>query len=438
MGDLDAAITALAAARKEREQPGKDLKSAWGGVKQSLEASPEEAARTVLDALDRRKPDLDAAELLLLGDEDDQQTDISALRRLASLRPIGSEEVEKAADDLETAVLAAAEHEGSDAESAGRLADLLRQALVVHSGETEPCPVCKTGQLDEAWRNATEAEIDRLSSLAAEANNATTQLKQAIGAARRLLVTPPADLAPSSNTGVDTDQLGQRWGSWVDAPEDPSELAAHLREEHAALAAEQSAVAEAAKAELARRHAEWRPVAAKALAWIADARSAATATAAAKELKKAEKWLKDCQVAIKAGRFEPVKGQTAQLWDQLRLASNVEVRDIELAGTGTQRRVELDVAVDGTDANALGVMSQGELHALALAIFIPRATQPESPFRFVVIDDPVQSMDPARVDGLAKVLAGISARAASRRPRTRCSSTFRPGPPPSCRNARPG
>ena len=50
-------------------------------------------------------------------------------------------------------------------------------------------------------------------------------------------------------------------------------------------------------------------------------------------------------------------------------------------------------------------MSQGELNALALSVFLPRATLPESPFRFVVIDDPVQSMDPAKVDGLARVLA---------------------------------
>jgi hypothetical protein len=47
-------------------------------------------------------------------------------------------------------------------------------------------------------------------------------------------------------------------------------------------------------------------------------------------------------------------------------------------------------------------MSQGELHSLALSLFLPRATLAESPFRFVVIDDPVQSMDPARVDGLAR------------------------------------
>jgi hypothetical protein len=33
---------------------------------------------------------------------------------------------------------------------------------------------------------------------------------------------------------------------------------------------------------------------------------------------------------------------------------------------------------------------------------------PESPFRFVVVDDPVQAMDPARVDGLARVLAGVA------------------------------
>jgi hypothetical protein len=55
------------------------------------------------------------------------------------------------------------------------------------------------------------------------------------------------------------------------------------------------------------------------------------------------------------------------------------------------------------------VMSQGELHAIALSLFVPRATAAESPFRFVVIDDPVQSMDPARVDGLARVLELVAA-----------------------------
>ena len=91
-------------------------------------------------------------------------------------------------------------------------------------------------------------------------------------------------------------------------------------------------------------------------------------------------------------------------WEHLRQQSNVVLGRIELTGTKSQRRVALDVTVDGIPGAALGVMSQGELHSLALSLFLPRATLSGSPFRFVVIDDPVQSMDPARVDGLARAL----------------------------------
>ena len=34
--------------------------------------------------------------------------------------------------------------------------------------------------------------------------------------------------------------------------------------------------------------------------------------------------------------------------------------------------------VDGEDGSALGVMSQGELNCLALSLFLPRASMPES------------------------------------------------------------
>jgi hypothetical protein len=50
-------------------------------------------------------------------------------------------------------------------------------------------------------------------------------------------------------------------------------------------------------------------------------------------------------------------------------------------------------------------MSQGELHSLALSLFLPRTFLAENPFRFLVSDDPVQSMDPAKADGRARVLA---------------------------------
>jgi hypothetical protein len=69
--------------------------------------------------------------------------------------------------------------------------------------------------------------------------------------------------------------------------------------------------------------------------------------------------------------------------------------------------VVLDVTVDGVGRRPR--RDEPGRHSLALSLFVPRATLPESPFRFIVIDDPVQSMDPAQVDGLARVLEGASA-----------------------------
>ena len=68
----------------------------------------------------------------------------------------------------------------------------------------------------------------------------------------------------------------------------------------------------------------------------------------------------------------------------------------------------MNVTVDGDRSVALGVMSQGELHALALSLFIPRVKFEESPFGFAILDDPVQAMDPVRVDGLARVLHDLA------------------------------
>lgn len=41
-------------------------------------------------------------------------------------------------------------------------------------------------------------------------------------------------------------------------------------------------------------------------------------------------------------------------------------------------------------------------------MFLPRVSLPDSPFGFVVIDDPVQAMEPAKVDGLARVLDEVA------------------------------
>jgi hypothetical protein len=138
------------------------------------------------------------------------------------------------------------------------------------------------------------------------------------------------------------------------------------------------------------------------------AREAGRGASDLKRLKSAEAWFKKAAAGIRDDRFAPIAEKAAAIWEHLRQQSHVELGRIQLTGEGTRRRVALDVTVDGVEGAALGVMSQGELNALALSVFLPRATMPQSPFRFVVIDDPVQSMDPAKVAGLARVLARVA------------------------------
>ncbi|MBM0255687.1 AAA family ATPase [Micromonospora sp. 4G55] len=126
-------------------------------------------------------------------------------------------------------------------------------------------------------------------------------------------------------------------------------------------------------------------------------------------MKAARAWLTDTGAAVRDERVAPFAAHSQGIWEQLRQESNVELGAMTLAGTNTRRRVVFPVRVDGADnGTALGVMSQGEMQALGLATFLPRSCAPESPFRFIVVDDPVQSMDPSKVDGLARVLAELA------------------------------
>ena len=217
-------------------------------------------------------------------------------------------------------------------------------------------------------------------------------------------------LQRAGEVGLDLGELVQALGVWVRAGSitDLEELAGHLEKASAPLRDAVLRLRQAARAGLAERQDAWRPVAAEVGLWLAVARDAVRRAAQLEALKRAEAWLKKASAGIRDDRFEPIAEKAAGIWEHLRQQSHVELGRIQLTGDGTRRRVVLDVTVDGVAGAALGVMSQGELHSLALSLFVPRATLPQSPFRFIVIDDPVQSMDPARVDGLARVLEGAS------------------------------
>ena len=188
-----------------------------------------------------------------------------------------------------------------------------------------------------------------------------------------------------------------------DAEGDPDDLASVL-----AVAAAVRAIAARARALLEEQDTVWKSRIDETNTWLAEAKRVQLEAHGLKALKAAEKWLKAEADTLRNERFAPIAEQAIANWELLKHESNVELRDITLRTVGRTRQADFDVRADGQDADALGVMSQGELLALAVSVFLPRAGLDESPFRFAVIDDPVQSMDPAKVDGLARVLANAA------------------------------
>ena len=290
-----------------------------------------------------------------------------------------------------------------------RVAALLQAALDHHSVHgDEPCPVCRTGTLDAAWQAATTTEIARLNRDAADLRAA-----RAARAGRRRGSadgsSPPCPRSCGARFPVDTDAVRRAWSAWEDARgAAPDELPEALRVAHADLATAVDAVQTAAKQALVRLDETWRPVSSRLWAWHEDATAALQEAATVTHLRKADSWLRAAAGELSDERMRPFAARSQEIWRQLRQESDVDLGGITLTGSGNQRKVLLDVTVDGRDTAALSVMSQGELHALGLSLFLPRATRDESPFRFVLIDDPVQAMDPAKVDGLARVLSEIA------------------------------
>jgi len=151
----------------------------------------------------------------------------------------------------------------------------------------------------------------------------------------------------------------------------------------------------------------WQPFAVEVAQWVADAPAALQARDHERMLSEAKDWVSGAIETERQARFAPVKARAIAFWNLIAQQSNVTLQDIELTGQGPTTKVALKVTVDGKEAPALGVLSQGELNAMTLSLFLPRVLLPATPFGFVIVDDPVQAMDEVRVEGLAQVLADV-------------------------------
>jgi recombinational DNA repair ATPase RecF len=409
--DVDTASAVLREGRLQRDRAMKAYKQRRDELLQRLGGCDDERARAVERGLSGKEPDLDTVELALEGvvEGPDPATELGLLGQIARLNAGDEGTAAAAIAAVETTQAELAALAGTDAARDAALAALLEQALAHrHDYPGDRCPVCGTdGVLDAAWRARASDEAKELRRRArtydaAVGAVATTQRRVA-EAVPRLDPAAIADIA--ARVKLDASALGTAWERWrAETDRRPMDAAA-LSDALESLRTSVQQLANAAQTELTRRDDAWRPIATELREWLPSARAAVAGCANAVALKEAEAWMKAVAADLQAERLAPIAEAAKRNWMQLRQESNVSLDGFHLRRSGNARSAEVDVRVDGAESYAFGVMSQGELHALAVSVFLPRAGFRESPFRFMVIDDPVQSMDPSKVDGLARVLA---------------------------------
>ena len=402
LDELLAASQVLAKARGDRERKSKDVQlSLTSEILPALEAIDDDRATAALTVLAAEDWQLDDLSNMLL---EQQVPSMQQLVELTRFNLPHFDEVLSKAEGVETAVLALQEVTDTDVQRSSDLAGLLQQAVDHHHRHgDEWCPVCGNGRMDIAWEASARCRIQELRAEASKYREAASNLKIRIAEARRLV--SPVSLPTGASLDLST--LQESWKRWESLPDNPSEIPKHLVDHHEAVSRAAEWVRRQAHEKYSTREAQWRPVRDSLLSWLPDARTSQDDQLAIAMLRDAEKVLQEVEDELRNTRWEPIEKESLQLWKSLRLQSNIDLESITLTGRGTRRAVELKVKVDGVEAAALGVASQGEINCLALSLFFPRGMLPESPFRFLVIDDPVQAMDPARVDGLARIFHQI-------------------------------
>ncbi|MFG3014251.1 AAA family ATPase [Streptomyces cinerochromogenes] len=367
-----------------------------------LTALDDPRARDAAQALSTARPDLGRVRALLGNRASAAEAELVRLRQCASLTGPDLPEVGGAVARLREAAACAEEARYGSAEEARRLARLLEAALEhQRRSQTTACPVCGSEKrLDRAWAEQARAEVERLRTEAADAEAARTKVAIAVRAVHDLVQPVPVWLRG------ETSPLASVWHEWSQCRDitHPRELAD--RAERAATALDDACrqVREGAALQLAEHDAVWHPTAVRLAEWLGASEAAAAARERRKHARKARSWLRPIIDELRDERLRPFAQRSQEVWRKLCEHSSVTLGSVTLAGTPGRGKVELGVSVDDMSAPAYSVMSQGELHSLALSLFLPRATHAASPFGFLLIDDPVQSMDPEKVEGLARVL----------------------------------
>ncbi|HET9058466.1 MAG TPA: hypothetical protein VFN61_00985, partial [Acidimicrobiales bacterium] len=412
LGDLEDAAKRLAAARRSAEKVVAGSKGGAEELRALLDACEDERAAPALALLAGRKADLEALARLATQGGEPVAGELATLRQLAFLSIPSAEDVTVTATGLRDAANAAQAASGASVAEAASLLRVVDAALdhYTHFGG-EHCPVCLSpGVLGPAWLEQAAARASAIRATTEATVAAEQALAVLFSRARQVAGRPPSVLSQAGPLGLDWTDLAAAWAEWSALPEQTGALGAlataqHLERAHPVLAAAFEEFSHSVASAIAAREDRWAPVAQKITAWCAGAREAARVSATVADLKAAEKWLKEASNELRNEQLRPFAEETLSIWKALRQESNVDLVAVRLAGSANLSHVDFEVEVDGKAASGLGVMSQGEVNCLAISVFLPRATSERSPLNFVVVDDPVQAMDPAKVAGLATMLS---------------------------------
>lgn len=417
VGQLSDALKRIQGRHKAGKAPGAALSNERKELLQRVTSLDDQRAVAAAALLKKPSPDVEALRALATGGTRIDRGPLAGLRAVVALAdPATAEDVTTATRRLRDSVTAVAQAaSGGSPRRQARLA-ILERALDARSVHGDmSCPVCKQGHLDAEWAEASTEQAASERRELREIHEAQQTFEIAWGAARKLVGSPPRalDAAPVAGLEDVVSAARRAWTTWITAPQgsdiaDALALADHLDLCIDDLQAATTAARETAAALLAELDDAWEPLAAGIAAWCQAWEQWLAAKTGVDQLAAAEKWLKDNDLRLKNERLQPIADGARDAWAKLRQESNVEIGSLELTGSGNQRRVRIASTIDGEEAGTIAVLSQGELHALALSLFIPRATMAASPFRFIVLDDPVQAMDPAKVDGLVELLGDLA------------------------------
>ncbi|GAB3211511.1 AAA family ATPase [Marinactinospora thermotolerans] len=388
---------------KQESRPGRDLPY----LVEQLNGSADPRARRALEIIGSSSIDLDRLASIAADDGPADPAQEVVLRRLRRLAVPERGLMTDVVNELRGAAMELAMVADSKGARARGLVELLNQALEHHRRHPaeRDCPACGTGgALGPDWADRARAQIASLEPVAASASAAYERAEAARDQARFLMAPPPSWLPPESD-------LGRVWADWAAgaAITDLGELATHIEETGRRLRSTAIAARKAATERLNDPSDGWAALAEQLAAWTDDAREAVKARETLGPAARALEWFAATARALREERLRPLAAHAERVWRRLRQERHIDLEALRLVGRGAQRRVAVDVAVDGADVSGTspGLLSQGEFQALALSICLPRTLAPGNPFGFLVLDDPVQAMDTETVEGLSAVLAEV-------------------------------